>query len=86
MKNKATAELDSRLLMEDILEMTDNMPLMRLSREIETVTGKNIHRVQLRRLRDSRVSMMHSTAMALVTFKQKYKKKAPKDDKPTTGV
>jgi hypothetical protein len=72
---KTYDELDSRLLMQGLLERNGNMPIARMSRHIKELTGQDIHRNQLMRLRDNTVPMMHRTVMTLITYKQQLDKK-----------
>lgn len=71
---KNTEELDSRLLIKALLELNGNLPLARMSRHIKELTGQDIHRNQLIRLRDKRVPMMHRTVMTLVDYKLQLEK------------
>jgi len=80
--NKGTQELNSQDLIAKLLELNGNMPIARMSRHIKELTGQELHRNQLMRLRDKRVPMMHRTVVTLITYKQLLDKKKEKGIEP----
>ncbi len=73
-KTKTTVEIDSRMVMKELLRLNGGMPLARMSRHINELTGRPIHRIQLQRLRDKKTAMMHHTVVTLTEYKLKLEK------------